>query len=576
MPTEKKLTGYPSIDKPWLKYYPQELLSAKPAFNSVLERIKMVWSNPEETIINYYDTAIKAGDFFESVNQVANSLVAMGVKKGDAIVASLECVPEYIELLFACEKIGCCIKNIIEDVDSIISLINKDETVSLYIAPDYINSSDAERIYNNTKVKNVITVDPLFSFDKNIKLRNNIAEVIESKYQGDVSDNSNNISWTDFLERGKGIDSFEQNQEKNIRLFSAFTSGSTGEPKELMHSTESVLGMIGQLSMMPCTSGERELWLHTVIPPVIVSVVTAAMCYPLSDGKVLALDPYCKIEDLDLEMMHYKPNGWALVPQFVNVLIESNRIPEGYDMSHFKMFGFGAEPLSKKYIEKVQAFLDKHNYQGPLSAGYGQSEGGSGFTVAYGKDMILSGSAGMPYVDTVLSVFEPTTTNELKYYEVGEICKSGAGIMIGYSDEKLTNEVLKVHPDGNLWLHTGDTGFITPEGLLFVLGRKGLNIYPDKMVFPLGIENKILALDGIRDAIIVSGADKEHQGYEVPYLFVVLDNKQNEEMIIIELNNYIKTMPIEEQPKEIFVIDKKPISRFKTDRKFLQKEYDLL
>lgn len=576
MQTEKKMTGYPSIDKPWLKYYPPELLSARPTFNNILERIKMVWPNPDEAIINYYDTKITVGEFFDRVNQVAKSLVAMGIKKCDAIVASLECVPEYIELLFACEKIGCCIKNIIESIDSIIELINKDETVSLYIAPDYINSLDVEQIYNNTKVKNIVVVDPLFSFDKNSKLRSNIAEVIESKYQGDKSDNSKNISWTDFLERGKNIDFFKENQEKNIRLFSAFTSGSTGEPKELMHSTESVLGMIGQLSMMPYSSGEREVWLHTVIPPVIVSVVTAAMCYPLSDGKVLALDPYCKIEDLDLEMMHYKPNGWALVPQFVNVLIESNRIPEEYDMSHFKMFGFGAEPLSKKYIERVQAFLDKHNYKGPLSAGYGQSEGGSGFTVAYGKDMILSGSAGMPYVDTTISIFEPTTTNELKYYEVGEICKSGAGIMIGYSDKKLTDEVLKIHPDGNLWLHTGDTGFMTPEGLLFVLGRKGLNIYPDKMIFPLGIENKILGLDGIKDAIIVSGTDKEHEGYEIPYLFIVLEKKQNEETLICELNNYIKTMPIEEQPKKIFVIDKKPMSRFKTDRKYLQNMFNLL
>ncbi len=576
MQTEKKLTGYPSIDKPWLKYYPQELLSARPTYNSLLERIKMVWQNPDETIINYYDTEIKVGDFFARVDKVAKSLVAMGVKKGDAIVVSLECVPEYIELLLACERIGCCIKDIIEDIDSIISLINKDETVVLYIAPDYINPADVDCIYSNTKIKNIITVDPLFSFDKNIKLRNNIEEVIESKYQYDVSNHSNNISWDNFLLKGQPIAYFDENKEKTIRLFSAFTTGSTGEPKEVLHSTESVLGIVGQLSMMPYSSGERELWLHTVIPPVIVSIVTAAMCYPLADGKVLALDPYCKIEDLDIEMMHYKPNGGILVPQFVNVLVESNRIPEDYDMSHYKMFGFGAEPLSKKYVEKVQTFLDKHNYKGSLSAGYGQSEGGSGFTVAYGKEMILLGSAGMPYVDTVISIFEPGTSNELKYFEVGEICKSGAGIMIGYSDKKLTDEVLKIHPDGNLWLHTGDTGFMTPEGLLFVLGRKGLNIYPDKMVFPLGIENKILALDGIKDAIIVSGTDKEHDGYEVPYLFVVLENKQDEATLMIELKNHIKTMPIEEQPKDVYVIAKKPMSRFKTDRKFLQKEYNLI
>ena len=577
MPTEKNLTGYPSIDKPWLKYYPQELISARPSFDCILDRVKMVWQNPDETIINYYDTEIKVGEFFNRVNQVAKSLVAMGVKKGDAIVASLECVPEYIELLFACEKIGCCIKNIIEDVDSIIALINEDETASLYIAPDYINPLDAQEIYNKTKINNIITIDPLFSYDKDIELRENIAEVIESKYQNDASNNSINISWNEFLEKSKDVECFEENQEKNIRLFSAFTSGSTGEPKELIHSTESVLGMIGQLSMVPCFSGERELWLHTVIPPVIVSVVVAAMCYPLADGKVLALNPYCKIEDLDLEMMHYKPNGWALVPQFVNVLLESSRIPDDYDMSHFKMFGFGAEPLSKKYIEKVQNFLDKHNYKGQLSAGYGQSEGGSGFTVAFGKEMILSGSAGMPYIDTVISIFEPKTSNELKYYEVGEICKNGAGIMLGYSDQKLTDEVLKTHLDGKLWLHTGDTGFMTPEGLLFVLGRTGLSVYPDKTIFPLGVENKILAFDGIKDAIIVAGADREHKGYDALYLFVVLEEAQGEADVICRLKEYIKTtLPEEEQPKDIFVINKKPMSRFKTDRRWLQKEFNLL
>ena len=577
MQKEMKKTGYPSIDKPWLKYYPQEMFTQKPKFNKILDRIKLVWQNPEETIVNYYDTEIKAGEFFDRVNQVAKALIAIGMKKGDSIVASLECVPEYIELLLACEMVGCSIKNFLDNIESTVKLINNDDTVCLYVAPDYIKSFEVEELYKSTRVKNIIIIPPLFSFDDSVKLRSNIAEAIESKYTGEISTNRNNISWVEFLEKGKSIDSFEINQENNIKLLSAFTSGSTGEPKELMHSTESVLGMVGQLSMLPCFSGKRELWLHTVIPPVIVSVVVAAMCYPLADGKVLALDPYCRIEDLDLEMMHYKPNGWALVPQFVNVLIESNRIPKDYDMSHFKMFGFGAEPLSKKYIEKVQNFLDRHNYKGQLSAGYGQSEGGSGFTVAYGKEMILSGSAGIPYINTIISIFEPKTTNELKYYEVGEICKSGAGIMIGYSDKNLTDEVLKTHADGNLWLHTGDTGFMTPEGLLFVLGRTGLNVYPDKTVFPLAIENKVLTHKKVKEAIIVAGRDKDHDGYEVPYLFVVPEKEQNKEELICELKEYIKIiLNTEEQPKEIFVINKKPISRFKTDRKYLQRKYNLI
>ena len=91
------------------------------------------------------------------------------------------------------------------------------------------------------------------------------------------------------------------------------------------------------------------------------------------------------------------------------------------------------------------------------------------------------------------------------------------------------------------------------------------------------MENKVLEFDGIKDAIIVSGADKEHIGYEVPYLFVVRESNKNKGDVLCGLKAHIKdTVAPEEQPKDIFVIDKKPVSRFKTDRKSLQKEYNLI
>ena len=571
---EGELTGYASIDKPWMKYYPDSLLLRQSAkkYTRIIDKIKDAWADPNEVIINYYDTEIRAGDFFKRVDEVAKSLVALGVKKGDSIVASLESVPEYIELLLACELIGCSIKDYLGSVDSIINLINTDNSVSYYIAPDYLSTFDSNEIYAKTNVKRIITVNPLFSVYDRSKMRSNIMEVINSKYSGIKIGNIKNMSWNEFLEIGRGIDCFEENNENSIRLFSAFTSGSTGEPKEVMHSSESVLGIVNQMSMMPPNHENRDLWLHTIIPPIIVSVIVAAMCYPLADGKELILDPYCKLEDLDIEMMHFKPSGWALVPLFFNVLLESNRIPKDYDMSHFKLFGFGAEPLTKKYIEKGQLFLNQHNCKVPLSAGYGQSEGGSGFTVAFGKDMIMSGSSGIPYIDTTISIFEPNTTNELKYYEIGEVCKSGLGIMIGYSDKKLTDKVLKIHPDGKLWLHTGDTGYITEQGLLFVLGRKGIRVYPDKTVFPIEIENKVTSIEGVKDAVIVSGKDINNVEFEVPYLFIIPEKNISVVELLSRVNSLIDEELLSEQkPKDIFVIDEKPIDKFKVDRKILQK-----
>ncbi len=574
---EGSLTGYPSIDKPWMVNYPKELVLNRKKYNRIIDRIKDSWPNSKETIINYYDTEIKVEQFFNRVEEVAKSLMSLGIKKGDSIISSLETVPEYIELLLASEILGCSLKNYLGNVEMIIDLINEDNTTKYYVAPDYLSELDANKIYNSTNIKNIITVDPLFSCDEKQKLRSNIKKVIESKYENKKTTNLKNISWDKFLQNGKIIDNIDENQDNNIKLFSAFTSGSTGKPKEVIHSSQSVLGIINQMSLAPIDFNNRDLWLHTIIPPAIVSIVIAAMCYPLADGKQLILDPYCKLEDLDLEMMYYKPSGWIMVPIFFNVLLESNRIPADYDMSHFKLFGFGAEPLTKKYIEKAQKFLDEHNCNVPLSAGYGQSEGGSGLTVAYGKEMILSGSSGIPYIDTVISIFEPNTTKELKYYEIGEICKSGPGIMLGYSDKKLTDEVLKVHPDGTLWLHTGDTGYMTKEGLLFVLGRKGIKVYPDTVVFPLEIENKIISIDGIKDVVIVPGTDTNNKDYEVPYLFVVPEKNVSVGELLIKIDNLIKKeLSFQQRPKEIFIIDEKPIDKFKVDRKILQKKYNLI
>lgn len=123
---------------------------------------------------------------------------------------------------------------------------------------------------------------------------------------------------------------------------------------------------------------------------------------------------------------------------------------------------------------------------------------------------------------------------------VGEICKNGPGIMVGYADEEKTKEVLMLHPDGKIWLHTGDYGFMTSEGMLFVLGRKEIKIFPDKAVYPINVENKVLMVPGIKEAILVSGNDSVNTVFELPYLFVVTDKEQSDnDALLRELDEYI-------------------------------------
>lgn len=574
MSTEKKMTGYPSIDKPWLKNYPSILFKNRMHYERIIDNLRAVWSDDNEAIINYYDTQITTKDFFTHVETIAKSLCAIGVQEGQSIAVSLESVPEFLEILLACELIGCSVKNLLKPSNEAIELIQSC-TADIYITHDYITHEDAEIIYSNTRISHILTIDPLNSAINQAGIRYNIRESILERYINGKSNHVQNVLWSDFLKMSQNIANLPAVEKGHI-LFSAFTSGTTGRQKEVLHTSESMLGVIRQIALLPAHEKPRPTWLLTILPPSLVAVVVAMMLYPLAAGKQLILDPFCKMEDIDLEMMHFKPNAWGIVPSMFDTLLDSKRIPDDYDMSHWVQFGAGAETLTTKLALRLQDFFDKHNCKAPLCTGYGQSEGGSDFTISVGNEMVLNGCAGMPLIDTVISVFEPGTTTELKYNQIGEVCKAGPGLMVGYADLEMTKETLKMHPDGNIWLHTGDYGFMTEDGLLFVLGRNGINVYPDKVVYPLPVENKILALQGLKDAIIVTGNDADHDGFEKLYLFVVLEEDCAEATVIPELEKHIKNALLpEERPARIFVIDKKPIRGFKTDRKYLKERYSL-
>lgn len=576
-------TGYASIDKPWLAKYPEFLFKVpRKKYHKVYELLKEVWNNEEDVMIDYYGEDITSSVFFKNVMEVAKSLKKLGYGRGTSIPVSLESTPEFLYLLLAAELIGASIKNKLDDINGIIECINSTGS-KYFFTYDYFSKEQLNLIYEKTNLKKIVLISPFecISDRKTITLlRKNIKDTIEEKYNFEDSNFDYTESWKHFLSYGEDyIGVVEDLSNDELPLFSAYTSGSTGYPKEVIHTSKSFLGIIQQMVLFPSHSKEksRDTWLLPILPPTLVAVVVAMMCYPLADGKKLILDPFCKVEDLDLEMMHYEPTCCGFGPYFFSYLMASERIPKDYDMSYVKLIGFGAEAMLSKFINKMSDFLEKYNCHAPFSSGYGQTEGGSDFTVALGKEMLLSGSSGIPLIDTTISIFDKGTENELYYCEIGEICKCGPGIMLGYSDDKLNSEALKIHSDGKLWLHTGDYGYITENGLLYVLGRESIQINDEIQVFASVLENRVSMIEGVRDAIVVSGDNPQNLSYQVPYLFVVPEKNLDVNRLKIKIyDEMLKSFSREELPYETYFIDEKPISKgLKTDRSYLQKKYNL-
>ena len=134
-------TGYSSIDKPWLGNYPEFLFQLPHPHKRIIDSIKGVWKD-HENIIEYNGTNITTKELMDKVELIAKSLDSYGIKKGDSILTSLESVPEVVELILACELLGCSVKNYQGDNKDIINLINMDKSIKMYVCPDYTDKQN--------------------------------------------------------------------------------------------------------------------------------------------------------------------------------------------------------------------------------------------------------------------------------------------------------------------------------------------------------------------------------------------------------------------------------------------------
>ena len=182
--------------------------------------------------------------------------------------------------------------------------------------------------------------------------------------------------------------------------------------------------------------------------------------------------------------------------------------------------------------EKLYDSQNREYRQLKLRALMGQQEGeqqaanmeASAATVAAGKNN-KPGSVGIPMVNTLVSAFEPGTDKELPIGQRGELCISGPATMKGYYNKPdETAMILHKHPDGRVWVHTGDIGYIDEDGFVYLDSRiKRLIIRHDGFkVFPSMIENVVSQHPAVHQCSVVGCADKDHVQGRLPFVYIVL------------------------------------------------------
>ena len=104
---EKKLTGYPSIDKPWLKYYSEEAIHSRAPectmYEYVLNNNK---DHYDDIALVYFGKKITYKELFAAIDQTAAAFSHLGIKRGDVVTIQSLSIPQVVYTIYALSKIG--------------------------------------------------------------------------------------------------------------------------------------------------------------------------------------------------------------------------------------------------------------------------------------------------------------------------------------------------------------------------------------------------------------------------------------------------------------------------------------
>ena len=544
---------YASQAKPWLKYYDQKFidqtLPALSAFEYVCQRSK---NHLNDTALEYYGRKFTYADLIVNVKKTAAALRGAGVKKGDIITVVSIMTPEIIALFYAADMMGATLNLVdprysVEGIREYIEEVDSHLLVCLNVVYERCRQA-AKR----TNVEKVIVLSPADSLPPVMAVGYKLTTPDKNKYASNV------IRWKQFIKGGEGQSTAAEPYDPDHACVVVHTGGTTGSPKGVMLTDDCFNGIALQFQAYPKLF-HRGQKLMNVMPPFIAYGFACGIHLPLVLGFTVVIIPNLDPAKLGSLVLKHKPEHMFGVPTHYQQLAADPKLRDK-DLSFIINYAAGGDSLSRGAEQTVNDFLAAHGARYPIAKGYGMTEVSSAATVAAGLDN-KPGSVGIPMVNTVVAAFEPGTDQELPIGQRGELCISGPCLMKGYYNKAdATAMILRRHPDGRIWVHTGDMGYLDEDGFVFLDSRiKRMIIRHDGFkVFPSMIENVVSRHPAVHQCSVVGCADKDHTQGRLPFVYIVLkaDTTAKKKQVIRELER----MCAEELPEYVQPVAYKFIS----------------
>ena len=499
MSEEKKLTGYPSIDKPWLKYYSEEAINAKLPECTIYQNIfNHNKDYPNDVALLYFGKKITYKQLFYEVENAEKAFIAYGVKRGDNIALCVPATPEAIYTILALNKIGANANMLNPSFteQQLTERINETGATIMLVVNELYRR--VEKVIPNTSIKTVISfpaVNCLGPVVKLIKKAKNIPDT---------------IPWNKFVASGKNVEPTKPvPYEKDVPAIMVYSSGTTGASKGIQLTNDGINATILQYEVVGFDLKRQDRYFAQV--PIWFSTgIAVTMMVPLGLGITVILEPMYDFEIFYQHIVKYKPHFLVTATALLDYLMSKKRLDPAY--SNFKYLAAGGEYVAPTAEQKFNAWLLENGNTNGLHKGYGMCECGGTITSSNSQCNMV-GAAGVPLPHVTVAAFDLNNGKELCYGERGELRVLSPCRMLGYyKNAEATAEYFKTDKNGNVWACTGDMGYVTENGNVYVDGRisSSYENAAGETIYLFDVERAILDLLQVRQCkVVVSDVDGE-------------------------------------------------------------------
>lgn len=566
-------TSLPSAERPWLRYFPPEVLQEPLPTCTIYEQL--VANNHafhDNTAILFKNVRIDFGSLLRHIDECARALLAVGIKRNDIVTVAMPGIPEMLYAFYAINRIGA-IANMIHPLASREEICFYLNEVKSRVFIMYTGTYDMmHEALSTTTVEKAIVVSPVQSLSLVVRW---IYQWKTRHHRFHPADNV--LSWTQFIRQGKQSPLPSPCRADDDLALISHTGGTTGSPKGVVCTNGNVTAqMVQHLHHISVTDRDRDKCSLASLPPFINYSLVNMILEPLSLGLSVALVPDYQPQEFLTYLNRYHFHLVGSIPPYLEAILSIPGIRQA-DLSPLILLGSGGERMEEETEKQLNSLLSACGAKIQVMKGVGMTEFTSAATLTTPEHNAL-GCVGIPLFATNCKIIDVNSGDELTYNQEGEICFAGPTLMACYyGHPEATAAIIRSDADGVRWLHTGDLGYITPEGMVYLTGRlKRLILTRDDKgviakIFPDRIEKVIETHPAVNVCCVVG---KPHTGnISLPKAFVELKKAHETDQTVIKelLQRCREELPLYMVPTEIVIIDQMPrTTRGKVDYRKLE------